>query len=126
MISLAEDRFERIRRTAGLFLAPLIFLTLDIIFQVDSAKAIYSPFADPIIILLLGSFILAKAMTTQGLDRRFAFNILSIKAFSRTGTTLSLGIGLVSFLVSMWISNAATTAMMLPTGLGILSVLKSI
>ncbi|OGE23238.1 MAG: hypothetical protein A2V51_00575 [Candidatus Dadabacteria bacterium RBG_19FT_COMBO_40_33] len=169
MISLAEDRFERIRRTAGLFLAPLIFLilyfipipsltpqahrllsivaftvtcwiteciplpiaallgpTLAIIFQVDSAKAIYSPFADPIIILLLGSFILAKAMTTQGLDRRFAFNILSIKAFSRTGTTLSLGIGLVSFLVSMWISNAATTAMMLPIGLGILSVLKSI
>src|SRR3972149_7067933 len=169
MISLAEDRFERIRRTAGLFLAPLIFLilyfipipsltpqahrllsivaftvtcwiteciplpiaallgpTLAIIFQVDSAKAIYSPFADPIIILLLGSFILAKAMTTQGLDRRFAFDILSIKAFSRTGTTLSLGIGFVSFLVSMWISNAATTAMMLPIGLGILSVLKSI
>ncbi len=168
MIPLAEDRFERIRRTSGLFLAPLIFLiiyfiplpsltpqahrllsivaftitcwitecipipiasllgpTLAVIFQVDNAKAVYSPFADPIIILLLGSFILAKAMSTQGLDRRFAFNILSIKGFAHTGTTLSLGVGLVAFLLSMWISNAATTAIMLPIGLGILSVLKA-
>src|SRR5574341_626231 len=168
MTSLADDGFERIRRTTGLFLAPLIFLilyfiplpsltpqahrllsivvftvtcwiteciplpiaallgpTLAIIFQVDSAKAIYSPFADSIIILLLGSFILAKAMSSQGLDRRFAFDVLSIKSFSHTGTTLSLGIGLVAFLLSMWISNAAVTAIMLPIGLGILSVLRA-
>jgi sodium-dependent dicarboxylate transporter 2/3/5 len=107
-------------------IASLLGPTLVVIFQVDSAKAVYSSFADPIIILLLGSFMLARAMTSQGLDRRFAFNILSIKSFSRTGTTVSLGVGLVAFSLSMWISNAATTAIILPIALGILSALKSI
>jgi len=169
MISETEERFERIRRTSGLFLAPAVFLivyflplpsltpqahrllsivastvtcwitecipipiaallgpTLAVIFGVDEAKAVYSPFADPIVILLLGSFIIAKAMSSQGLDRRFAFEILSIKGVSRTSTSVSLGVGLVVVLVSMWVSNSATTAMMFPIAIGILNVLNSI
>lgn len=169
VITEMEDRFERIRRTGGLFLAPIIFLilyflplpsltpqahkllaivaltitcwvteciplsvaallgpTLAIIFGVDEAKVVYAPFADPIIILLLGSFIIAKAMSVQGLDRRFAFEILSIKGISRTSTSLLLGVVLIVAIISMWVSNSATTAMMFPIALGILSALNTI
>lgn len=105
--------------------AALLGPTLAVILGVDEAKAVYSPFADPIIILLLGSFILAKAMSVQGLDRRLAFEILSIKGVSRRGASVSWGVGFVVFFVSMWVSNSATTAMMFPITLGILNVLNS-
>ncbi len=100
--------------------------TLAVVFQVEDAKAAYSPFANPIVILLLGSFILAKTMSVQGLDRRFALGILSLKGVSRTSTAISLGIGAIVAILSMWLSNSATTAMMFPIGLGVLSALNSI
>jgi sodium-dependent dicarboxylate transporter 2/3/5 len=169
VITEAEDRFEKTRRTAGLFLAPIIFLilyslpfpsltpqahkllaivaltitcwvteciplpvaailgpTLAIIFGVDEAKVVFAPFADPIIILLLGSFIIARAMSIQHLDRRLAFEVLSIGGISRTGTSLTLGVAVVVAFISMWVSNSATTAMMFPIALGILGALRTI
>jgi len=169
VITEKEDRFERVRRTVGLFLAPLVFLilyllpltslspqahkllaivgftmtcwitecvplsvaallgpTLAVILGVEEAKNVYSSFADPIIILLLGSFIIAKAMSCHGLDRRFAFEILSIRGVSRTSGSLYLGVILAVAVLSMWVSNSATTAMMSPIALGILGALRSI
>jgi solute carrier family 13 (sodium-dependent dicarboxylate transporter), member 2/3/5 len=99
---------------------------LSIIFGVGSAKDVFAPFADPIIFLFLGSFILAEAMIAHGLDKRFAYSIISQKWIGNsTGRTL-LVFGIACAFISMWISNTATTAMMYPIALGIVSSLADL
>ena len=55
----------------------LIGPVLAVIFRVVPARTAFAPFADPIIFLFIGSFILAEAMFVHGLDRRIAFGALS-------------------------------------------------
>lgn len=95
-------------------LVPLMAATLGIF---DSVTAL-SSFADPIIFLFLGGFALAAALRVQGLDQRMAQSLLSL-AGGHLGRALIL-IFIVSAVLSMWISNTAATAMMLPLVLGIL------
>ncbi|MFQ6083731.1 MAG: SLC13 family permease [Candidatus Aminicenantia bacterium] len=92
---------------------------------IASAKEAFAPFANPIIILFLGSFILAKAMRVHQLDERFAYSILSIKSISKSRFQILLAFGIVTASLSMWLSNTATTAMMYPIGLGLLSSYRS-
>ena len=75
-------------------------------------------FAHPIIFVFLGGFALAAALHQQGLDHRLAAAVLKLAAGRRT-TAVALLFGL-SALLSMWISNTATAAMMLPLALGLL------
>lgn len=75
-------------------------------------------FAHPIIFLFLGGFALAAALQRQGLDRRLASAVLQVAA-GRRATAVALLFGLTA-LLSMWISNTATAAMMLPLALGLL------
>lgn len=98
------------------FLIP-VFLTLLQICTIGEALA---PFANPIIFLFLGSFILARAMCVHGLDQKLAFSVLSLRSIAHKRTRILLAMGLTSTLLSMWISNTATTAMMYPIALGIL------
>jgi len=93
---------------------------------VAPATAVLAPYSDPIIFLFIGSFILAAAMQETGLDRRFAFAILRYPWATRTPGVLMLTVGLVTWTISMWVSNTATTAIMLPVGLGILRSLGAI
>ena len=75
-------------------------------------------FAHPIIFLFLGGFALAAALQRQGLDRMLAAAVLRLAA-GRRATAVALLFGLTA-LLSMWISNTATAAMMLPLALGLL------
>jgi len=75
-------------------------------------------FAHPIIFLFLGGFALAAALTRHGLDRLLAAAMLRLAGGAMSRATLML-FGLVA-LLSMWISNTAATAMMLPLALGLL------
>lgn len=80
-------------------------------------KATAAPYANPIIYLFLGGFIIALAMQRWGLHRRIAIALLS-----RLGTRPSAiiaGFLLSSGLVSMWVSNTATTLMMLPIAMSV-------
>src|SRR3954447_10732308 len=61
----------------------LIGPLLAIVLRVAPARTIFAPFADPIIFLFIGSFMLAEAMFTHGLDRRIAFSALSSRAVGR-------------------------------------------
>jgi solute carrier family 13 (sodium-dependent dicarboxylate transporter), member 2/3/5 len=97
----------------------LIGPVLAIVLQVAPARTVFMPFADPIIFLFIGSFMLAEAMFTHGLDRRIAFGALSSRAVGRSPTRILLAYGAVTTGISMWISNTATTAMMFPIGLSI-------
>jgi len=76
-------------------------------------------FADPIIFLFLGGFGLAAALRKQGLDARLATQVIGI-ARGRMDLACLL-LFAVTALLSMWVSNTATTAMMLPLGLGLLA-----
>ena len=104
----------------------LLASVLCIMLGVAPATAVLAPYSDPIIFLFIGSFILAAAMQETGLDRRFAFAILRYPWATRTPGVLMLTVGLVTWAISMWVSNTATTAIMLPVGLGILRSLGAI
>ncbi len=97
--------------------------TLCVILGVGTMKNIFAPFADPIIFLFIGSFIIARAMMVHGLDRRFAFHILSIPGIGRNSGLILFTLGLLGVVISMWVSNTATTAMLYPIGLGILNTI---
>ena len=77
-----------------------------------------APFAHPIIFLFLGGFTLAAALQRHGLDSLLARSVLRLAA-GRRSTAVALLFGLTA-LLSMWISNTATAAMMLPLALGLL------
>lgn len=75
-------------------------------------------FAHPIIFLFLGGFALAAALQRQGLDRALAATVMRLAA-GRREAAVALLFSLTA-LLSMWISNTATAAMMLPLALGLL------
>jgi len=75
-------------------------------------------FAHPIIFLFLGGFALAAALQRQGLDRALAVAVMRLAA-GRRDVAVALLFALTA-LLSMWISNTATAAMMLPLALGFL------
>ncbi len=85
----------------------------------------FAPFANPIIMLFLGSFILARAMCVHTLDRRLAFSVLSFKSIANRKSRILFALGLTSIFLTLWISNTATTAMMFPIALGILESFKA-
>jgi len=99
---------------------------LNVLLGVAPAKVVFAPFAHPLVFLFIGSFILAEAITEHGLDRRFAFAIFSIPFLHRSPSRVLFTIGLVVALVSMGISNTASTAMMLPIALGVLAAMRDI
>lgn len=88
-----------------------------------SAKSVFASYAHPIIFLFIGSFLLAEAMTVHGLDRRFAAWMLSFAWVRVRPRRILLAIGIVTALISMWVSNTATTALMLPIVLGVLATI---
>ena len=98
----------------------LLGALLCVVFGIAPAKTVFAPFADPIIFLFLGSFILAEAMAVHGLDRRCAFKILSLKWVGNSTGRILFAFGAITAGISSWISNTATTAMMYPIALGII------
>ncbi len=101
----------------------LLSSVLAVLLGVAPARAVFAAYADPIIFLFIGSFILAEAMKETGLDRRVAFAVLRHGWATRTPARLLLTLGAVTCGVSLWVSNTATTAIMLPVGAGILRAL---
>lgn len=76
-----------------------------------------APYANPIVLLLLGGSILAVAIERWGLHRRIALNILA--PVGDRPRLLVLGFMAATALISMWISNTATALMMLPIALSV-------
>jgi len=105
---------EAIHVSISAILVPLLAVGLGVF---DTTKAL-SSFSNPIIFLFLAGFALAAALHRQGLDQAIANKVLTLAKGRMTVATLML-FG-VTAVMSMWISNTATTAMMLPMVLGIL------
>ena len=111
--------------TEGLPLSVTALLgpTLAVLLGVAPVKAAFAPFADPIIFLFIGSFILAEAMFVHRLDRRLAFTALASRWVGQSGLRLVVVYAAVACVISMWMSNTATTAMLFPLGLAVLTEL---
>ncbi len=101
----------------------LMIPVLSIILGLLEPKEAFSSFANPIIFLFLGSFVIAKGMSYHGLDRRIAIWIVSRKWVNTPSRTI-LAIGATATFLSMWISNTATTAMIYPIAWGIYTLLS--
>ena len=91
---------------------------LAVLFGVFETQSAMSHFANPIIYLFFGGFVLAAALNHQGIDKLIAQKVLSASK-GRLSVACLMLFGITAGL-SMWISNTATTAMMLPLALGIL------
>lgn len=98
-------------------LLPLIFLPVLDIANIAAAAA---PFADPVIFLLLGGFLIGLAVERWNLHRRIAFHII-LRVGNRPLNLLA-GVMLATAAISMWISNTATTIMMLPIAISLIGV----
>ncbi|CAH0533124.1 Sodium-dependent dicarboxylate transporter SdcS [Vibrio stylophorae] len=106
---------EALHVTVTALLVPLIA----VIFDVFPTQTALSNFANPIIFLFLGGFAMAAAMRQQKLDQVIADKII-VMARGKMATAVLMLFGATA-LLSMWISNTATVAMMLPLVLGILA-----
>lgn len=95
-------------------LLPLILMPLLGVMGVREAAA---PFASPVVFLLLGGFIIAMGIQRWNLHRRIALHILL--AFGRHPSALVGGFMVAAALLSMWVSNTATTLMLLPIALSV-------
>jgi sodium-dependent dicarboxylate transporter 2/3/5 len=104
-------------------LLPLVLLPLTGVYQGPDAFAqAAEPYAHPAIFLFLGGFMIALAIERWRLHRRIA--LLTLMAVGTTPARLIGGFMLATALVSMWISNTATTVMMLPIGLAVVHLLS--
>lgn len=95
-------------------LLPLVaFPAAGVLTMADAA----APYASDLIFLFMGGFLLAAAMEYHGLHRRVALGIVA--AVGTGPRQLVLGFMLATAFLSMWISNTATAAMMLPIGVAV-------
>lgn len=87
-----------------------------------SASGAAAPYANPVVFLFFGGFVVATAMQRWGLHRRIALTIVA-HAGARPHT-LVLGFMLATAFLSMWVSNTATAAMMVPIGIALAELLR--
>ncbi len=98
----------------------LLPLLLFPVLGVTTMDAAASPYANPLIFLFLGGFLLALAMQRWGLHRRVALTI--IQMVGTRPRSIVAGFLVSTALLSMWVSNTATAMMMLPIGLSIVQL----
>jgi solute carrier family 13 (sodium-dependent dicarboxylate transporter), member 2/3/5 len=167
-LSEQEERFEKGRRTIGLFLAPLVTVVMLLlptgldqaqhrlaavllgvvvlwiseavpipvggfigiaaivligVAPVDDALA---PFGSSTVFTFIGAFILAQAMLKHGLAKRFAMFVMGFRGVGRSTTRVIIAFGAITCLLSAFVSNTATVAMLLPTAIGLLTVIAKL
>ncbi|WP_445263029.1 SLC13 family permease [Pseudokineococcus sp. 1T1Z-3] len=98
-------------------LVPIVALPVLGVLTVPEATA---PYANPIVFLFLGGFLIAIAMQKWGLHRRIA--LMTLRAFGTHPRRIILGMMVSTAFLSMWVSNTATTLMMLPIAMSILTL----
>jgi len=102
------------------FVTALVPLILFPVLGVMEFKQVAAPFAHPLIFLFLGGFLLALAIEKWDLHKRVALSILLLMGVR--AKALVFGFMVATAFLSMWMTNTATTLMMLPIAVSILSV----
>ncbi len=97
----------------------ILIPTMIVLTDIASAQAAFAPFFDPAVALIFGGFLIGRALSKYELDKRLALMILSRSSGSGTGLLITV-MGVTAFL-SMWISNTASAAIMIPISLAVIS-----
>lgn len=100
-------------------LLPLILFPFFGIAPIDATASAY---ANPVIFLFMGGFMLGLAIEKWNLHRRIALSIVQLTGTS--GDRIILGFIIATGLISMWLSNTATTMMMFPIALSVVKVME--
>ena len=103
--------------------ASLLPLSLLPLFGILEPKVVGEKYGHPLVLLLLGGFLLSKAMEKSGAHRRIA--LMMVNACPPGEKFLILGFMAATAFLSMWISNTATTLMMLPMALAVIQNSRS-
>lgn len=107
--------------------ATAVFAILLCVFLgVGDEDTVLGAFGNDTIFTFLGGFIIARAMTVHGLDRRIALRVLSIPWVVSSPIRTVIAFGGMAALISAFISNTATVAMLLPIGIGIVRSVSTI
>jgi sodium-dependent dicarboxylate transporter 2/3/5 len=88
----------------------------------SKSSEVASAYANPIIFLFMGGFLLALSIEKWSLHRRIALNV--IRLTGNSGNSIILGFTISSAVISMWLSNTATTMMMFPIALSVIKVVE--
>jgi sodium-dependent dicarboxylate transporter 2/3/5 len=113
-----------VTETLPLPVTALLGAVLCIVMGVAPLEKVFAYFANPIVFVFIGSFMIARAMSVHRLDRRIALAVLSAPWVSGHPARVLAAMGLITALLSFWVSNTATTAMMLPIALGLLRAMR--
>ncbi|WP_345374337.1 DASS family sodium-coupled anion symporter [Algivirga pacifica] len=100
-------------------LLPMILLPLTGIMDIKETTA---PYSNPMVYLFMGGFMIALAMEKWNLHRRIALSLIRI--IGSSANRIILGFMVATALLSMWISNTATTVMMLPIATSVINWIK--
>ena len=100
-------------------LVPLALFPMLGIVDIQSAA---NPYANKTIYLFFGGFLIATAIQKWDLHKRIALFVLEYAGSN--GASLILGFMLTAAVISMWVMNTATTIMLLPIGLAVITVVK--
>ena len=90
---------------------------------VAPAAEVFRPFADPLIFLFIGAFILAEGIRVHGLDRRLAYGVLSLPWVDGRPRRILTAVAVVCACITAFISNTCTTAMMFTIVMGMLAAI---
>ena len=99
----------------ALLIAPAMIVT-----GVTGSRAAFAPYADPLIFLFIGGFFIARAMTRHGLDRRIAGALMQLRLVRGSPVRIRMAFMMSAVVLSMWISNTATAAILIPILIGTL------
>jgi sodium-dependent dicarboxylate transporter 2/3/5 len=100
----------------------LLPIVLFPVMKITTIEAAAAPYADKIIFLFMGGFMLGLAIEKWNLHKRIALSIVKISGTS--GDRIILGFILATGLISMWLSNTATTMMMFPIASSVVLVMQ--
>ena len=102
-------------------LLPIVLFSL---LQIMPLADITAPYANQVIFLFMGGFIIALALEKHKLHERIALNL--IKLTGTSGNGIILGFMIATAFLSMWISNTASAIMMLPIAISVIDLFKKI
>nr|WP_218836307.1 SLC13 family permease [Halobaculum salinum] len=119
--ALATMAFAAVLWVTGAIPLPVTALSIPLLLTAfgvfPTMTGALAAFADPVIFLLLGGFVLAEALRKYDIDRRIAYRL--VESLGTSPRRLVLAVMVATASLSMLISNSATTAMMVPVALGI-------
>jgi sodium-dependent dicarboxylate transporter 2/3/5 len=97
-----------------------------VLLGVATADEALAPFGSSTVFTFIGAFILAAAMLKHGLAKRFAMFVLNAPGVGDSAFRVIIAFGVITCALSAFVSNTATVAMLLPTAIGILTVIAKL